>query len=347
MEIVIGNFTFVLKSKTVADNKRYMFTLEDYSFTETRNKIMFESYPTGRKNKKKILYAYTSVSQLGIWRLCYYYGNTLVKFDNYTQATMLHIKLQQFINDKFNELPFATDFTFSRKLIDKDVKKYGTIPKYKKGINENGAIACIIPEKIDIKSIENRYISFFPSTAITITKKSDYFTDNDFKVDSVDYLFTINITLESIRINMKMYRVKVSSNETIIMEIGKFTIKHLHKHLDTRTGYYICNMIKSDEITQYGLYSKYISGTCNPDRGKEEGYTSKPLEYYYLTKIYEDSITNKTKQNLNHPIYEYMGYRRQNIFPILQLRMKEKINKTSKKQTKCPKKRKPRTIKNI
>lgn len=299
--------------------------------------------------KKKILYAYTSVSQLGIWRLCYYYGNTLVKFDNYTQATMLHIKLQQFINDKVDELPFATDFTFSRKLIDKDVKKYGTIPKYKKGINENGALACIIPEKIDIKSIENRCIYFFPSTAITITNKSDYFTDNDFKVDSVDYLFTINITLENIQINMKMYRVKVSSNETIIMEIGKFTIKYLHKHVVARSGYYICNMIKSDEITQYGLYSKYISGTCKTDRGKEEGYTSKPLEYYYLTKIYEDGITNKTKQNLHHPIYEYMGYRRQDIFPILQLKMKEKIkNKTSKKRkTNRPKKRKIRTIKKI
>lgn len=168
-------------------------------------------------------------------------------------------------------------------------------------------------------------------------------------MDSSEYLFTINLTLENIRIHMKMYRVAVSSNETIIMKIGKFTIKHLYKHNFARSGYYICNMIKSDEINQYGLYSKYISGTCNPDRGKEEGYASKPLEYFFLMKTYKDSITNKAKQNLHHPIYEYMGYRRQNIFPILQLRMKEKIkNKTPKKRkTKCPKKRKTRTIKKI
>lgn len=53
MEIIIGNFTFALISKTVADNKRYIFTLEDNSFTETRNKIIFESYPTDRSHKKK------------------------------------------------------------------------------------------------------------------------------------------------------------------------------------------------------------------------------------------------------------------------------------------------------
>jgi hypothetical protein len=370
MEISIDRFTFVLISKTVADNKGYITThfqgdesIYNNPFTETRNKVIFESYPTGRNHEKKILYAYTSISELGLWRLCYIQGETLLKFDNYTQATLLHIKLQQFINDNFDKLPFATD-TFSRKIIHEDIEIYGVdIPEYTEGINDYGAIACISPEDIDEENIENRYISFFPSSARSIKSKSDYFKDNGFKVESMDYLFTINVTLDDINVNMEMHRVTVSSNETIIMEIGKFNISHVV----TKSGYYICNMIKSDEINPYGLYSNYISGTAiNPPKGTEESYTAKPLEYIKQAKKYRDGTTKMVEQNLYHPVYEYMGYRRQDIFPITQLpegkgKKKEKRktkkpkyknskrktkNKTSN-QNKYPKKRKTRTVKKV
>jgi hypothetical protein len=365
MEIIIGDFTFELKSKTVADNKGYITTHfqgdESYMnnpFVETRNKVMFESYPTGRNNEKKILYAYTSISELGLWRICYVQGETLLKFDNYTQATMLHLRLQTFINDNYDSLPFTTsEFTFSRRIISEDEPIfYVDIPEYNDSINPHGVIACTSPEEIDEELIQNRYIPFFHSSARTITSKSDYFVEMGFSLVSTDYLFELNVTLDNIHVIMEMYRVKVNTSEPeseikeIIMEIGKYNITHTDEH---RTGYYICNMIINDEINQYGLYSTYISGSANnPPRATEESYTSKPLEYITQAKKYKNNTTDTKEQNLNHPIYSYMGYRHQNIFPICQLSeskggKKRKRTKKTKTKQKHSKKRKTRTIKNI
>ena len=56
-----------------------------------------------------------------------------------------------------------------------------------------------------------------------------------------------------------------------------------------------------------------------------------------------------TEQNLHHPEYEYMGYRRQDIFPITQLAegKRKKTKGKKRKYAKRSKKRKTRTIKKI
>ena len=114
LSIIIDDFKFTLISKTVASNKGYYCEKYHFAIQEERKKVVITSEKIGggtegvSVGEKKRFYAYSSVSQLGTWRLCILdEQNRLLKFDNYIQATLLDVRLQNFININFYFLPYA------------------------------------------------------------------------------------------------------------------------------------------------------------------------------------------------------------------------------------------------
>ena len=70
--IIIDNFKFTLISKSIPDFKAYIYSFNrSTGFLEDRKKIMFEVYQVSSKRLIGGYSAYTSVSELGIWRVCF------------------------------------------------------------------------------------------------------------------------------------------------------------------------------------------------------------------------------------------------------------------------------------
>ena len=324
LSIIIDDFKFTLISKTVASNKGYYCEKYHFAIQEERKKVVITSEKIGggteglSVGEKKRFYAYSSVSQLGTWRLCILdEQNRLLKFDNYIQATLLDVRLQNFININFDFLPYAdsTD-TFSRRFTDiernqiiqeleennvdkTEIERIIEAYTYEEGVNPNGVISCLV-DKNDILSyvINGRWKTIFPFVLnlVTMKDKSDFIEFNYNLVrDSLKKILEFDIQLDVYKANVEMYEITASNKnvnrglpKNIVFQIGKFSLQ-LERGLhsgggggggEKREGYYIFNIIEpSTKINCYGLYSNYISGTYqNP-------YTnlSKP-EDNYITK---------------------------------------------------------------
>ena len=110
MSVIIDGITFTLLYKSVADNLVYKIKQGREIWRDhldigcsirtenTRDIVQFKSIKEG---KEKILYAYRSTSEMGVWRLGYLRREDcgLNKFLlDYVQGTLLHHELQKFIN---------------------------------------------------------------------------------------------------------------------------------------------------------------------------------------------------------------------------------------------------------
>ena len=52
---------------------------------------------------------YTSVSELFCWRLCFNNRDSIYKFDNYIQATIIDFRLQKYIWNHFDKFPYIQE----------------------------------------------------------------------------------------------------------------------------------------------------------------------------------------------------------------------------------------------
>jgi len=101
--IIIGEFIFVLKSKFILFDRRYI------------NYNVFQLKELGSNEEPTLLHcltAYTSSSQVGSWRLCMTEAGTrLNKFDDYVQSTVIHWLLSKFFAENFYlpTLPWAVE----------------------------------------------------------------------------------------------------------------------------------------------------------------------------------------------------------------------------------------------
>ena len=163
--ITIGNYTFTLISKTVRDNKVYLSLKFDNMFLEDRDKLYFTS--TNNTTGETIdLYAYTSISELCCWRLCFVVpGNegAINKFNQYIQSTILHLELQRFIYEHYNSLPFTEgEKTGTRRITEDEYERSKeTLGDkepfiYNPDINMNGAINCELPIEEETQEINDR-----------------------------------------------------------------------------------------------------------------------------------------------------------------------------------------------
>ena len=121
--IIIDDYKFTLISKTEASSKGYYNKNYHTIILEERKKVVITSQNI-KTGEEKRFFAYTSVSQLGTWRLCILEpNNRLNKFDNYIQATLIDIRLQNFINMNFDLLPYSeSSDTFTRRLVENEIK---------------------------------------------------------------------------------------------------------------------------------------------------------------------------------------------------------------------------------
>ena len=300
LSIIIDDYKFTLISKTVASSKGYYSINQQIVIIEDRNKVVITSEKNGSGEKKRF-YAYTSVSQLGTWRLCIIdLKNNLIKFDNYIQATLIDIRLQNFINMNFDLLPYSeSSDTFTRRLVANEInsiiksgEQINDVFNYQEGVNPNGSISCWFNRDIS-SMINRRWVPIFSPFLIKMKDKSNFIESNyDLIRDSLKKILVFDIKLDVYKGNVEMYEITATKkkhifnpiiSENIVFQIGKFSLD-LSVKGEKREGYYIFNMREpSTKINCYGLYTNYISGTGqNPYTNasiEEDNYISKPLNY--------------------------------------------------------------------
>ena len=186
--IIIDDLKFTLISKSIPDYKAYLYSFDKRrGFIEDRKKIMFEVYQISSKRLLGFYSAYTSVSELGIWRICFLQSDQverIYKFDNYIQATLIDIRLQIFINENFDLLPFVSKkhATGTKQIYSPEfLRAHPDIENdytYIDGVNPYGAIGCTPAENDSLTNISNRFIQLFTPGLITIQQKSMFLEEN-------------------------------------------------------------------------------------------------------------------------------------------------------------------------
>lgn len=346
--ITIDNFKFTLISKSVPDSKGYLFSFDKTKgVVEERKKIIFQSRNL-TTSQTQIYYAYTSVSELGMWRLCFLQSdnvNALYKFDNYLQSTLLDIRLQIFINDNFDLLPFVSkrDATGIRYILSPEMKRqHPEIIKdytYTDGINPNGIISCLPTQPQQRIDIENRFIPLFPEGLRTFAQKSGFLEENyNLIEDSYHKISEYNIRLDNFQAHVDIYEILATRKEEslyedtngIVFQLGKFILDVIPLEEGIhREGYYIFNMkLPDSKINEYGLYDRYISGTCiNPFRDSisyysEDDYITKPINYIMQQRRpgkVQSQMTGDVRENIKSKLYFFTAYQNEVQFPIKQI----------------------------
>lgn len=352
LTIDIDDYRFTLISKTNGDGKAYMYDLKN-GFVEDRNKVVIESEKIENPGEKQRFYAYTSVSELGIWRFCIAnQKGHLQKFDNYIQATLLDIRLQSFINENFHSLPFA------------EFKDTRTRPELKDStVNPNGAISCLSDFDTFTRlsgRISNRWIPIFPPNLLRIEDKSNFLKSNyNLLADSFERKINYAISLDNYTANVEIHEITATRKtetkelpESIVFQIGKFNLD-VAEHNIHREGYYIFNIIlPSTKINEFGLYTNYISGTCQNPYSKsysnlEDNYISKALNYKEQPKADNYKQTEQTNteiENIHSEHYFFTAYKNDTIFPIEEIRgFRGGRRNTKTKNKKRKQKRKTKT----
>jgi hypothetical protein len=361
LSIIIDDFKFTLISKTVASNKGYYCEKYHLSIQEERKKVVItsEEISGGTEGvsvgEKKRFYAYSSVSQLGTWRLCILdEQNRLLKFDNYIQATLLDVRLQNFINMNFDFLPYAdSSDTFSRRLtvpernqiiqeleennFDKsEIERVRGAYTYEEGVNPNGVISCLVDTNDMPSMINGRWKTIFPFVLnlVTMKEKSDFIEFNyNLVEDSLKKILEFDIQLDVYKANVEMYEITASNKnvnrglpKNIVFQVGKFTLDL--ERGEKREGYYIFNIIEpSTKINCYGLYSNYISGTFqNPYTNlskPEDNYITKPLNYTDQPLVDNQHQISRDVVNVLEDIgsqhYFFTAYKNDDVFPIKEI----------------------------
>ena len=347
--IIIDDFKFTLISKSMPDFKAYIYSFnKSTGFIEDRKKIIFEVYQVSSKRLIGGYSAYTSVSELGIWRVCFLepgQNERIYKFDNYIQATLIDIRLQIFINANFDLLPFVTvkDATGTKKIYPPEVlRAYPDIANdytYIDGVNPNGAIGCVPAETDSLTNISNRFIRLFERGLITIQQKSTFLEENyNLIQESYIKITEYDTQLDNFQAHVEIYEIQAIKKKesrlntplNIVFQIGKFILdvipveERIH-----REGYYIFNMkVPEAKINKFGLYDHYISGTfINPFQDKasyrrEEDYITKPLNYIEQPvgdKYPQAAITGNEIENIKSRYYFFTAYKNEIQFPIKQI----------------------------
>lgn len=346
--IIIDKFRFTLISKSMPDSKAYLFSFDKTKgLLEDRKKIMFQSRNLITSVTQNYN-AYTSVSELGMWRLCFLQpgkNERINKFDNYIQATLLDIRLQIFINENFDLLPFVSvkDATGIKQIYSKAfLKAHPDIENeytYINGINPNGIISCLPSLPHNRGEIEKRFIPLFSPGLRTLEQKSSFLEENyNLIADSYNKISEYNTQLDNFQAHIEIYEILAVRKEeslyedtnNIVFQIGKFILDVIPAEENIhREGYYIFNMkLPDSKINEYGLYDRYISGTCiNPFQDSvsyysEEDYITKPLNYIIQQRtvgVFQSVITSDVRENIKSKIYFFTAYKNEVQFPIKQI----------------------------
>lgn len=289
LQCVIDDYTFYLLWKSICDNGRNYVDNTRFpgvnfrGFLEERYKITFIS----RNNLTGVLNiynCYTSVSELGLWRLCFTKEErpqALNKFNNYIQATTIDIRLQQFFYEHYQDLQYvpwhyvSSEFYFNR---------YRLI-RHASPVNTNGAIPCK-----QATAYENRLINAgrsklleHPTTRDEMSEKlrNEYDILNYHPIFAYDVDFHVAEETNNIKGKIEIYNI-VTRNK-INGKILYFNVIYFNiicgpeSSSTNHVGASIINIVDNEtKIMQFGLPDFYYSEKSTNDSQK---YVTKPLNY--------------------------------------------------------------------
>ena len=305
LSIVINNYKFKLVCKSVADDKYYIRD-DTELIKNTRHLIQYISTNVLNENDEILLQAYTSISEMGLWRFATYKQTTLSvnKYDNYLQSTLLHIDLQKFIWDNWENIPFIDNknpmlIEFDTKLNSKPnitdiINPYGIID-IKRTVFFHDLIIVGADTK-DVKLSKQMSLSriHIGKRCKTLLTKEDQIElkeriDKKNIINNIDYTYNIRELLSdyfrekymivAIKPEILMYTGKLSkmniTNKIHVVSLKhKYTNKEIDMHIcfakiittgGTKEGYCIFNILDKDvTINSFGLYRDYYSGQINP-----------------------------------------------------------------------------------
>jgi hypothetical protein len=378
--IVINGIHFELLYKSVADNLAYTITDPDLverhkaakkspNIFNSRDIVQFRSIKDG---KNKILYAYRSSSELGIWRLGYFRAIdcALNKFElDYVQGTLLHHLLQGLINKKFIDLPLIPYKESKTQLHDMNPNNADHL------ISHNWSTLKREERKAFIES--HRFIMFnFPTIeeeeAIDRTSRKiemHPFSDISIKCDNklnkgpiseslynlskqIKKYYTINPRSnkhintyhfeepkENILCVISIYTIELNTflqENNVTLVYCKYTLVYGPTHTEVN-GFYGIALLKTNEseVNEYGIYEKFIYAGI---------FICKPV--IYIEKC--DANASDLEERKCSKRYMYVGDRYNDIFPYSELhslsgqargQKKSKKRKSKKRSKKRPKKR--------
>jgi hypothetical protein len=201
---------------------------------------------------------------------------------------------------------------------------------------------------------------------LRIEDKSNFLKSNyNLLADSFERKINYAISLDNYTANVEIHEITATRKtetkelpESIVFQIGKFNLD-VAEHNIHREGYYIFNInLPSTKINEFGLYTNYISGTCQNPYSKsysnlEDNYISKALNYKEQPKADNYKQTEQTNteiENIHSEHYFFTAYKNDTIFPIEEIRgfrggRRNKKTKNKKRKQKRKTKTKNKRVK--
>ncbi len=289
--IVIDNFTFRLIGKSVPDRNDIIYSKDKISIIEERFKVRIES-EDNTNHTKQFFDLYSSVSELFTWRLCIRdLNNSLIKFNNYIQTTLIDLRLQKFIWDNFNLIPYIenSDFVLNN-------KSSLHAHKYYQVANE------IKQYKIELNNKKNLI---------------DLYTSVKGKLD-IETNKTKTLNLEEVKtqygITLKNNKIYIFSEVVDIVNKNLQMLNEQYKNIN----YTINKKLEQKEESKklYEETKKYINSNINPNGiiFCQDIYTFQEKSPDYSMSSTREKLVN----NLNrYDFYEYFDIINNDGFPII------------------------------
>ena len=356
------NSELLIRSKEIKAIRTRIAEINKTQFNllnEHRFKLFFKS-KNNITNEINELYAYTSISEIFCWRICFIgSGGSLSKFDNYIQATILDFRLQSFIWEVFPSLPYVNEQNIQYEKLG-----YISYEEYSKLYRQDD-IPYDLPyekheqfyknkeaefNKIIIKEKQNDIKNPNGIIGCNIYTKKDYYIISDRGREIINDINELQEKYEIINIKNKINYLQFmtpyndyyiendifgielknkETNEIIIAQIGD--CKLIINEDNIFNGMYILNIIPQNvKINSYGLYetyyydymSNFLEDYKTINRIITTDVISKPIDYKRQVRGYDETA------DFNDKDYVFIAHYNKDKFIIKELiQEKERKNK--------------------
>ena len=317
--IKIDDFYFLVLNKNITKDRPIVniYSSTNENFSENNNKFS----------------VYLSNSDLGCFRLCLRYYPFHKQFDkyekgnDYIQSSFIHIKLQEYIHQIFNNLELSIDYFCSYEKIKSHA--YINATKLYEHIHEKRRVIKKTP------FIENnKYVcgeDYKQSSYYEVNKDLNNFSE--LLKSLYDYNYSNNEPISKVNINdsdnvydLEFYKVKLKLKDQeqeyiddIILyycnaKITKFMENKFEEPIYINLPVFLTTE-EGDKITEFGTFNKYI------------------LAGNYICKVFDYSIQCSIDQpDECYGDYKLIGNRYNNIFPLLEIREQLELQQTRDKE---------------
>jgi hypothetical protein len=319
LTISIDGVDFTLIRKTIYDD-RY------------RDVVNVESLVVDDDEQKSYnFWVYRSNSELGLWRLCVELRGKFHKGPDYIQSTLIHIELQNFINDNIDFIPFVSNnvrlklCSYKKSIIDviddKEEREvyeepFITLDNLDKK-SSRPRIGCgHIPKSYSDSDINN-VLQVFSNEFERL-----YEIKNVEKIISnYDFVFEESLFIQGVIFCVHLTR-KTPLKRSRTNSIKLYFMAAKLENIDTMNPIYetakrdICNkaihvfpflLIPEDSgVNQYGCYTSYIPSGI---------YICKLFDYHTLMTHFQCTLEEIESKKCNN-FYSYIGERYDHLFPF-------------------------------